>query len=438
MTSPRGAGEPSDRNDSAAGAIERRRGFARSWADSTLASFESPAYRLLWYGTFLGFVCFTMASTAQNIVAFDLTGDNRAVGTVMFGQGLAMLLLNPFGGAIADRLNKRVLLIVTQAILGGITLTIAILLQADLLTIPILAATAFVSGSMFAFLVPTRTSLIGDIVPSDRIGNAVVLVQVGGNFSRIAAPFLTGLLLSLSVIGPAGTYFIITGTFVFVLLFMSRIPASRSQEGGQGTVLDDLKLGIRHVLGNARLAHGIISHYCLTALGFCFFVLMPGFVKNELELGTAEVGAMLGVAAVGGLLGSIVVASLADSRSGTFVLRIVGFMAAAGLAGVGLSPGLAPALVFMLVAGAGTAAFQTLNNAIALRQADPAYYGRVMGLMQIAWGLLMLVSLPTGALADLAGERAVFSGAGATLAVVLFLLFAWERRISGSAEQGRV
>lgn len=408
----------------------RRRGFARSWADSTLASFESPVYRLLWYGTFLAFISFNMAGTTQNIVAFDLTGNNRAVGTVMFGQGLAMLLLNPFGGAIADRLNKRLLLILTQAIIGGVSLAIAVLLQTDQLTIPLLAAGAFITGSMFSFLVPTRTSLLGDIVPKERIGNAMALVQVGGNFSRISAPFVAGLLLSWSLIGPAGTYFIIASVFVFVLLFMSKIPNLPARGNVHGTVLQDLMLGINHVASNPRLLHGIVSHYCLTALGFCFLVLMPGFVKNELGLGTAEVGAMLGMAAVGGLLGSIVVASLADSKIAPVVLKFVGLLGAAGLFGAGLSPSLVPAMALMLLAGAGVSAFQTLNNAIALQQAEPAYYGRVMGLMQVAWGLLLLVSLPTGALADWLGERTVLSGAGATLAVLLTVLSFWERRIA--------
>ena len=335
-----------------------------------------------------------MAGTAQNIVAFDLTGDNRAVGIVMFGQGLALLLLNPFGGAIADRINKRLSLILTQAIIGSVALTIAILLQADLLTIPLLALGAFITGSMFSFLVPTRTSLLGDIVPRERIGNAMALVQVGGNFGRITGPFLAGLLLSWSLIGAAGTYFIIASVFIFVLVFMSRIPVSPPRSGEHGTVLEDLRLGIRHVISRPRLLHGIVSHYFLTALGFCFFVLMPGFVKNELMLGTAEVGAMLGVAAIGGLLGSIIVASLADSKLATFVLRIAGLLAAGGLVGVGLAPTLAVATVFMFVAGGDVAAFQTLNNAMALHQAEPTYYGRVMGLLQVAWGFLMIVSLP--------------------------------------------
>ena len=404
----------------------------RSWVSSTLAAMDSPVYRMLWLGSFLGFMAFNMSGTAQSVVAFDLTGNNSAVGTVMFGQGLAMLLLNPFGGTIADRLNKRLLLIVTQAVLGGVILATAVLLQTGQISILWLAIGAFTTGAMFAFLGPARASILGDVVPNDRIGNAMALLQVGGNVGRIVAPFVAGALLSWSLLGASGTYFVISAMVIFVMVFMSRIPevAARSSEGR--SVFADMKLGLAHVRSRPRLLHGIISYYFVTALGFSFFVLAPGFVKQELGQGTAGVGAMLGVAAMGGLAGSLVVASLADSRKASIYLRIAGIVGAGGLVAVGLAPGFLTAMLAMVFVGAGVAAFQTLNNSVALKETEPAYYGRVMGLMQLAWGLINLTSLPVGALADVLGERAVLSGAGVALLIVMAGLAMWERRITSA------
>ena len=404
----------------------------QSWVSSTLAALDSPVYRVIWLGSFVGFLAFNMSGTAQSVVAFDLAGNNRAVGTVMFGQGTAMLLLNPFGGTIADRLNKRLLLIVTQTVIGGVILATAILLQTGLISIPLLALGAFTTGSMFAFLGPSRASILGDIVPHDRIGNAMALLQVAGNVGRICAPFLAGALLSWGFLGASGTYFVIASMFVFVLLFTSRIPNIRSHSSEGRSVFADMKLGIGHVRSRPRLLHGIVSYYFLTALGFSFFVLMPGFVKQELGRGTAEVGAMLGVAAAGGLLGSLIVASLADSKKASVYLRVAGAVGAAGLIAVGLAPGFLTAMLAMVFVGGGVAAFQTLNNSVALKETEPAYYGRVMGLMQVAWGLINLTSLPVGALADALGERTVLSGAGVGLLVVLASLSIWEGRISSS------
>lgn len=403
--------------------------LGKTWLSSTLAAFDAPIYRLLWMGSFLGFLAFNMSGTAQSVVAFDLTGNNRAVGTVMFGQGLAMLLLNPFGGTIADRLNKRLLILGTQTVLGGVMLATAVLLQTGQISIFWLAAGAFTTGVMFAFLGPARASIMGDVVPHERIGNAMALLQVGGNVGRIIAPFVAGALLSWSLLGSTGTYYVIAAMVFCVMVFMSRIPdvASRPSEGR--SLFADMKLGLDHVRSRPRLLHFIVSYYFVTALGYSFFVLAPGFVKDVLGRGTAEVGAMLGVAAIGGLAGSLVVASMADSRKASTFLGLAGVLGASGLIVLGLAPTFGTALIAMVFLGMGIAAFQTLNNAVALKETEPAYYGRVMGLMQLAWGLINLTSLPVGALADVLGERAVLSGAGVGLMLVMAGLVLWERRI---------
>ncbi len=404
-------------------------GRSRIWANTTLAAFQFPVYRILWLGSFIGFLAFNMSGVAQGVIAYDLTGNNRAVGTVMFGQGLAMLLLNPFGGAIADRFNKRVLIIATQTVIGAVILTMAMLLLTDNISIAWLAVGSFVTGLMFAILGPSRTALLADVVSSARIGNAMALLQVGGNFGRICAPFLAGALLSVAVIGATGTYFIIASMFVVVLLTMSHIPSSPPRTGRTGSVLDDAKQGFAYTRRNPRLLHALVGYYAITALGYSFWVVMPGLVKGELGGSTASLGAVLGVTAGGGLVGSIIVASLADSPRASLYLRVSSLLAASMLTVAGFAPSLLFLMLVMVFMGAGIASFQTLNNSVALRHADPAFYGRIMGLMQIAWGLINLFSLPTGFIADAVGERSVLTGAGVILLALLVVMAAWERRI---------
>jgi predicted MFS family arabinose efflux permease len=210
---------------------------------------------------------------------------------------------------------------------------------------------------------------------------------------------------------------------------MSRVPNVPPRPTEGRSILDDVRIGLRYARSNRRLLHSLVGYYFVTALGFSFFVLMPGFVKDELGHGTAEVGAMLGMAALGGLIGSLFSAGAADSRNASRFLKIAALAAAVGLTLLGLAPNLVVALLVIIISGAGVAAFQTLNNAVALRYTDPMYFGRVMGLMQIAWGLINLLSLPTGAIADMIGERAVLSGAGVILAGVVLFLALWERRL---------
>jgi MFS transporter, FSR family, fosmidomycin resistance protein len=170
----------------------------------------------------------------------------------------------------------------------------------------------------------------------------------------------------------------------------------------------------------------------MTALGYSFWVVMPGFVKDDLGVGTTGLGAMLGMTALGGLIGSVLVASLADSKRAPLYLKSASALVAVSLFAVGFAPSFLLVMMIMVLVGVGVSAFQTLNNSIALRQADPRYYGRVMGLMQIAWGLINLLSLPTGFIADAIGERAVLSGAGLILGVVVLGLALWDRRLSAN------
>ena len=89
-------------------------GLFQRWSASTFEALQIRGYRILWIGSTLAFVAFFMSTIAQSAVAFDLTGKNSDVGAVVFGQGLAMIVLAPFGGALADRLSKRMLLVVPQ------------------------------------------------------------------------------------------------------------------------------------------------------------------------------------------------------------------------------------------------------------------------------------------------------------------------------------
>ncbi len=403
---------------------------ATGWVASTFDALNFPVYRVLWLGSVLAFLAFNMAATAQSVVAFDLTGNNRAVGFVMFGQGLAMCLLNPFGGAVADRFSKRFLILFSQVVIGGVLLATAILIAVDAISILILASFSFSFGMMFSFLGPTRTALLGEVVPESRIGNAMALLQVGNNFSRISGPFLAGTLLAWPFIGSTGTYFIVAAIFVFVLLTLSRIPETpRPTPREKTSVFADVGSGIRYVRSRPQLLQTVVSFNIVMILAMGNFVLLPGFVKEVLDSGTQGLGVMLGAAAAAGFVVSLLVASLADSRKAPFLLSLSAIGAGLGLVLTGFAPTFPIAVATFALATAGISAFQTLNNSVALRQTEQEYHGRVMGLAFAAWGLINLSSLPIGYLADIFGEREVLVACGVLLSIATLLIALWRSRL---------
>jgi MFS family permease len=305
----------------------------------------------------------------------------------------------------------------------------AVLLATDQISILWLAAGSFSTGLMFAILGPARTSLMSEVVSPSRIGNAMALLQVGSNFGRVVAPVLAGVMVSWAVLGATGTYFIVGGVFVVVMLTMSQIPSSPPRGNRTTSVLDDVRLGLNYVRHNRRLLQQLLAFYAMTALAFTYFVVMPGFVHNELGKGDTAVGILYGVTAVGGLAGAISVAALADSPRAQLYLKLSSLLTVAALMVVGFTRTYESAMVVLLFLGFGLSSFQTLNNSVALRLSDPAYFGRVAGLLQIAWAMIMIVSLPVGFIADEIGEGATLSSAGAILLGILLLLTFWESRI---------
>jgi MFS family permease len=405
---------------------------ASGWASQTFDALRIRNYRVLWIGTVLAFVAFQMSMTAQNVVAFELANNNRAVGFVGMGQGIAMLVLAPFGGAVADRVSKRFMLLLCQVTLGGSLLATGILIQTGYITVLFLACGAFITGLSFSFLGPTRTAYIGELVRPERRGNAIALTQVGMNATRIFGPFLAGALLAWDVVGSAGAYFFMAIIFVFVILTLVQLPPSTGRSASErSSVLSDIALGFHHIRENPRLLRTVIGFALVTMLGFPYMVVLPGFTIDVLGAGKAGFGIMVGVSAIGGLIMSLVVAGFADSPRAPLFLSLASLCLGIALILTGLAPTFAIALVTMMLVGAGGSAFQTLNNAMALREASPQYFGRVMSLMMLAWSFTGLIGLPIGFLADAIGERAVLSGMGASVCVAVVLLALWQARLRG-------
>jgi predicted MFS family arabinose efflux permease len=187
-------------------------------------------------------------------------------------------------------------------------------------------------------------------------------------------------------------------------------------------VLRDIRLGFRYITERPRLLHTVLSFYFVMLLALSNYVLMPGLCKEVFDVGNAGVGILLGVSAAGGFVMSLMVASLADSKRAPLFIVLASLGTATGLIIMGLAPNFAIVLLGGLVAAGGTAAFQTLNNSLALHLTEGAFYGRVVSFVFIAWGMINLMSLPVGYLADAFGEQAVLAGEGIVLIGVVSVL----------------
>jgi MFS family permease len=376
-----------------------------SWFRRTFSSLSIPNYRTLWLGTSVAFLAFMMSSIVQSIVAFDLTGKNGAVGVVALGMGIATIVISPFGGVIADRVSKRRLVLIGQIIIGLNFLLVGLLIVTDNITIALLAGSTFVMGAVFAFIGPARQAWIGELVEGPELGNAIAMQQVGMTGTRVVGPLLVAVLVAIPFIGTGGTYLVMSGFFAYVIFTLTQLPPTQARPTGGKSILGDFKLGFSHIASRPRLALLVTMFMGVIMFGFSYQVVLPGLLENELGRDADNMGYLFFAGAISGLVVTLLVASKASGPNAWKMMLTGAFILGVCLALTALSQNFWQAMVMMFISGAGASAFQLLNNSLIMQEADQAYYGRVMSLTMMAWGLNGLVGFPFGLLADGIGER---------------------------------
>ncbi len=377
-------------------------------------------FRLLWLGSVSAFVGFFTANVVQAVVAFDLTHQNRAPGLVVLGRGLAQLLLAPLGGVLADRLSKRAILVSSQGVASLVFFGLAWLMWSGQMQIAHLTAGSFLVGMTFAFLGPTRSAYVVELVEPDRRGNAIALNQVALSLSRVAGPALSGLLLGWAACGATGAFVAMGAMYGGALVLQARLPPARpADEVSQRGVLADLADGVAYVRRNPRL-RALLAMFVLTVMvGFPYVTLLPGFVRNQLSLPARTVSVLFSASAAGGLISSLLAARLADSAHALRVYRAAGIGMGLCLMSMLTAHGLATACALLFMLGFCSSAFTALNGAVLLRYVEARYVGRVMSIAMLAFGAFGLLGFPVGVLADALGEGVAMAMMGALVCLVV-------------------
>lgn len=408
-----------------------------AWLGRTFYALGNRPFRVLWIGSLFTFVAFFMSTIAQSVVAFDLTGTNRAVGMVVFAQGAAQLLTAPLGGASADRFSKRMVMLLCQLAIFAVFFAIGVLIAFDRISIILLAAGSFVVGMSFSFVGPSRQAYVAEVVEPYRRGNAVALNQVALNASRVVGPLLGGAMIAISWSGTAGAYFGMAALYALAILSLLWLPATTGRASAGRTVFGDIADGIRYAASHPQLRVLLPFFALVMMVGFPYVTVLPGYVENQLGYHAGVISLLAGTSAAGGLTAALVVAGFADSPRALTIYAIAGALFGAGLLATAAAPSLWSALVTMFAVGVGTGGFQTLNGAVILKLTDVAYYGRVMSLTMLAFAGFGLMALPIGVVADLAGERAILAIMGATVVGIVAVLSAVMAKVDAAARLAR-
>lgn len=389
-------------------------------------SFDALAhtnFRLLWISSLSSMTSFFMYVVIQSIVAFELTGQNSAVGLVMIGQGLAMTFLGPIGGAIADRVSKKRINLISQSIMTYVFLANGTLLLFDVLELWHLIVNSFVLGVASSFMMPARQGWVVEIVPTQLRGNAIALSQVALNATRIWAPAIGGLMISAAYFGAAGAYYAMAAFNIIGVIIMLILPNTKPIAHKKGeSVLAGVKLGVLYLRQEPRLGWMMVFFFLMIMIGMSSVTALPGLLENQLNSSAKEFGVLQAVTAVGGLAASLAVAGYAASKRALNIYSAGAALMGVAVIATGLSPSYAIVIIPVLLTGVGMGMFQTLNSAIIAIDCDPKFFGRVSSLIGMSFAAFMLIGWPVGYLADRAGERVAFVVMGSLVLVGVVVL----------------
>jgi MFS family permease len=397
-----------------------------------VSSLRVPNYRLYFIGQTVSVLGNQMQLVAIAFLVLDLTGDGTALGVAIAARLAPLFVLGPWGGLVADRLNKRKVLYVTQSLSAAGSLALAGLTHLGWATYPVVIAMSLLLGSFLVLDNPARQSFIGELVQRDVLANAVVLNSISVNLARAVGAVLGGVLVV--VLGVSIGFLVNAATFVFVLATWTMMTASSinttdpvSRARGQ------LRAGWRYVVSTPELAVPLLLLAVTGTLAYEYPTTLPLLAVDAFSGDARTYGWMAAALALGSIASGLVVASR-ESPAGYQTLASTCVLWGLSMLAAAAAPDLTTALLALLVVGYASMSLNAISKSAIQLAARPDMRGRVMSMWAIAWTGSAVVGGPVvGVVGEHFGSRwALVLGGVPTLALGLAL---WPRmrRIARSA-----
>jgi MFS family permease len=392
------------------------------------SSFAESEFSWFFAGNMAFFMGMQMQFVLRGYLAFELTNSASALGLIAIMIALPMLVASPFGGAIADRVNKRTLLIVTQTGAALASVLVAVLIIGGWLEFWHLLAVSLATGIVFSFNMPARQAVVPNLVPRHKLTNAISLQMGGMTFTQIVAPALGGLLIA--PFGVGWVYMLTAALFCVATASEFHLPKhGMTSQASHGAMLADIGAGFRYAFQHRLIRMLIGTSLLVPLLGFPVQQLLPVFARDVFDKGPAGLGLLAGMTGVGGLIGAMVSANMdREPRKGR-LLMIGGAVTGLALLSFSLAPRFEMAMACLAAAGVGQMLFQATNNTVIQSTLAPEVRARVMSMMMMSFGLMPLGVVPITAAADAIGPRAAISIAAGVFLVAFATLYTLSSRL---------
>ena len=403
----------------------------------TFTSLKNSNYRFYFFGMVGQWGAMNMQMVSKSLLLYRLTGSATLLGTMALASAIPQILFSLFGGAIADRVSKKMVLQVGQLASAAVSLSVGVCLTTGYLSAEnpssswVLIAQSALQGSIMALMMPSRSAIIPEIVGGPQVMNAMALNSLGMNTLRLLAPAAAGFLIDLA--GFEVIFYSMSGLYIFAVILTSFIRTERSgRSAGSVTkrtsALEDIKDGVKYILHERPVFAVLAFTLVVVVLSMPYQMLMPIFADDILKVGASGMGLLMSVSGIGAMAGSLVIASLPNRKRGLILLASSVLLGTA-LAAFAFSKSMSLSLGIMVFVGLGQAGRMTLGTTLLQSYADERYFGRVMSVNMLDMGLSSLGTFAAGILAEDLGASLAIGGFAALLALLSLLSLAFLGRV---------
>lgn len=396
------------------------------------SSFKNPVYRLYYYSLIGHWGPMQMQMVTRTLLIYRITGSGAILGLMALAGSIPMLVLSLYGGALADRLEKRKILIYSQLASAVVTLGVAIPLTMHYLSrdVPgswwILIVSSVMQGIIMGLMMPSRASMVPEIVKPEDLMNAISLNNMGMNFFRIVAPAATGFIIDAWDFD--AVYYIMTALYLFPTVFLFLIPRTLpAARQGSSTAMEVLQ-GFKYIRGEITIMLILIFTLACTILGMPFIMLLPIFTEDILKVGASGLGILMAVSGIGSIVVSFVLASASNKKRGIMML-FSGLILSLSLIAFSFTAEWYLSLALAVFIGLGQTGQMAIGFTLIQYYVDPGYRGRVMSFMMLGFGLSSLGTFFGGILAETMGIEWAIGGLALALAVVTTGMIAFSSRL---------
>jgi len=376
-------------------------------------------FRVIWIGQAISMTGTWMQFVAQGLLVLALWDSAFALGALNFANAIPSLCVMLFGGVLADRANKRTILLSTQGAMLLLATAVGVLVLTDMVQYWMLLVATFALGIAFGYDMPAYQALLPELVPIEKIGQVVALNSSTFHGTRMIGPAIAGVLIG--AFGLATAYFLNAASFLAVILslIMIRYRPARRSEGGSGSALDGLRQGLGHAKDRANLRALLLLTALNCILAFpVIAVLVPFYVKDVLHGGPGVLGLMFAAGGFGSMLGALALIWWRDQLRSERIWFAV-LVTPIGLVIQALTREPAVAIVVQAIVSFAFSSQLALVQTMIQESTPNEYRGRVMSLFGITFnGTMPLAAIAVSAAAVAFGLPAVMLALAALFLVV--------------------